>query len=307
MKYTNVACGCIPTHPRTHKKHPSMTRRKFVTSGAALLAGAAAPASTWGPDVGADDDEATVNIRRLTWAGIRFEYRGTALFVDPITTDIWDGSVAFPIVSLELGERRSNVLLTHLHNDHYDKKAIGEVVGEKGRVLCHSAMAAEVASDGFRIRSTELHEPNRFGDFLVRAVPAVDGFGARAGQVSWVIEAGGKRFIHCGDTLWHGEWWNFAQAYGPFDAAYVPINGAHIPGFEPQSKLPATMTPEQAVAACVVMEARLLTPIHFGFHDPEGYQEYPNAVPTLLANAKERNVPVEFLEVGEAARLVANR
>jgi len=273
-----------------------------------MMAAAAAPASSWKPvDVAADDDDATVNIQRLTWAGVRFEYKGTALFVDPITTDIWDGKRDFPIVLLEPGESRYNVLLTHLHNDHYDKKAISEVLGEKGRVLCHSSMAAEVASDGFPVRSTGLHEPNRFGDFLIRAVPAVDGFGARSGQVSWVIEAGGKKFIHCGDTLWHGEWWNFAHTYGPFDAAYMPINGAHIPGFSPQSMLPATMTPEQAVAACVVMGARLLTPIHFGFHDPEGYQEYPNAVPTLLATANKRNVPVEFLEVGEVARLAANR
>jgi L-ascorbate metabolism protein UlaG (beta-lactamase superfamily) len=142
---------------------------------------------------------------------------------------------------------------------------------------------------------------------MVRPVPAVDGFGASAGQVSWIIHVAGKTFIHCGDTLWHGEWWSYSKAYGPFDAAYMPINGVHIPGFRPQSLMPATMTPEQAVAACVVMGAKLISPIHFGHHDPDGYQEYPDAVPTLLATAKERGLPVEYLEVGEEATLAANR
>lgn len=283
-----------------------MNRRKFVAAGAAMAA--AAPMSAWAMDsFGERDDISAVSIRRLTWAGVRFEYKGTALFVDPITTDIWDGRRDFPIIELEPGERRSNVLLTHLHNDHYDKKAIGEVLGDRGRVVCHSGMATEIAADGFALRSVEFHAPHRLGEFMVRAVPAVDGFGARGGQVSWIIHVAGKTFIHCGDTLWHGDFWDLGMAYGPFDAAYLPINGAHIPGFTPQSKIPATMTPEQAVAACVVLGARILTPIHFGHHDPEFYQEYPNAVPTLLATAKEREVAVEFLEVGEGAKLEANR
>lgn len=279
-----------------------------MVSGSAMMIAAAGPTGAWAsshPDV--TDDEAVLSIRRLTWAGVRFEYKGTALFVDPITTDIWDGDRGFPIVELEPGQRRSYVLLTHLHNDHYDKKAIGEVLGEKGRVVCHNAVADTVAADGFRLRGTELHAPTRFGEFLVRAVPAVDGFGASGGQVSWVIEVAGKTFIHCGDTLWHGEWWNTAFAYGPFDVAFMPINGVHIPGFKPQSLMPASMTPEQAVAASVVLGAKLITPIHFGHHDPDFYQEYPEAVPTFLKTAKERDMPVELLEVGEVATLLPNR
>lgn len=281
-----------------------MDRRRFVASGAAVLAGTAIPKAA-GARVLRPADEPTVSVQRLTWAGVRFEHEGTALFVDPLITDIWDGKGSFPQVPLVPGERRTYALITHLHNDHYDPAALKEILGERGRVFCHRGIAAEISSEGFRVRDVDLHEPVRLGGFTVSAVPAVDGFGVRGGQVSWVIRAAGKTFLHAGDTLWHGEWWNIGSGYGPFDAIYMPINGAHLPGFTPQSLLPASLTPEQAVAAGIVMRAKLLTPIHYGFHDPDNYQEYPNALPTLFAKASERGMPVELVEQGAAARFVA--
>ena len=81
------------------------------------------------------------------------------------------------------------------------------------------------------------------------AVPAVDGFGSP--QVSWVVSDGETRLIHCGDTLWHGYWWQIAERFGPFDLAFLPINAA-VAEFEylqPPSELPAVLTPEQAAGA----------------------------------------------------------
>ena len=62
------------------------------------------------------------------------------------------------------------------------------------------------------------------GPFTVTALPAADGTGDP--QVSWAVEAGGRRIVHGGDTMFHGWWWRAAQAAGPFDAAFLPINGA---------------------------------------------------------------------------------
>ena len=93
------------------------------------------------------------------------------------------------------------------------------------------------------------------GEFTVTALPAVDGFGED--QVSWVVETADKRIIHFGDTLWHGYWWYFAKTFGPFDVAFLPINGAvtRFPNMQP-SEIPACLTPAQTVAAGSILGAK---------------------------------------------------
>ena len=127
-------------------------------------------------------------------------------------------------------------------------------------------------------------------------LPAADGLGDR--QVSWVISAGGQRFIHCGDTVWHGAWRKWGAVYGPFDTAFLPINGA-IQAEEPPSEVPLSLTPEQAVDATILLGAKRLVPIHYGFHVPGSYEEYPDAMKTLLSVAKRRDVTVEVITPGD--------
>jgi L-ascorbate metabolism protein UlaG (beta-lactamase superfamily) len=59
------------------------------------------------------------------------------------------------------------------------------------------------------------------------------------------------------------------------------------------------MTPEQAVAAAVVIGARLVVPIHYGVTGAEGYRELPNCESILLNEARRRNVDVEVARPGE--------
>ncbi|HEY4613457.1 MAG TPA: hypothetical protein VII11_10775 [Bacteroidota bacterium] len=80
-------------------------------------------------------------------------------------------------------------------------------------------------------------------DFVAIPVPAVDGFGHP--QVSWIVQGGDKKIIHCGDTLWHGYWRDIAIAYGPFDIAFMPINGARLnQGEVRDTGMPAVLTPQ---------------------------------------------------------------
>lgn len=261
----------------------------------AILAIAAAPVLQTEP-TRAQESEG-LKIQRLSWAGIKFELDNTTLLIDPIITDIWEGANPQPIVPIEITTRRRYVLITHPHNDHYDRSAIAEALGERGRVICHSSVATYIASDGFKVTPVELYEPVSLGGFTVMAVPAVDGFGDD--QVSWVVTGGGKRFIHCGDTVWHGAWWKIAKHYGPFDAAFMPING-FTPGWvDPRSDIPASLTPEQAVAAAVVLGAKSVTPIHFGFTDEGMYEEYPDALNTFLSTAKMRDIRVQLVDPGD--------
>jgi L-ascorbate metabolism protein UlaG (beta-lactamase superfamily) len=147
------------------------------------------------------------------------------------------------------------------------------------------------------VHALEVGEPFSHDDVTVTAVPAVDGFGDP--QVSWVIEGGGKKIIHCGDSLWHGHWWRIRRKHGPFDAAFLCINGVVMtyPGLEP-SGLPADMTAEQAAAAGKLLEAGIVCPIHYGTFNAPQYSEAADVEQTFLAAARRYGVAVQIVPPG---------
>lgn len=114
-----------------------------------------------------------------------------------------------------------------------------------------------------------------------------------------MIQGGGRRIIHCGDTLWHGHWWRIRRKHGPFDAAFLCINGAVMtyPGLEP-SGIPADMTAPQAAAAGKLLGAGFVCPIHYGTFNAPEYSETPNVEQTFLAAASERGVAVQIVPPG---------
>ena len=195
-------------------------------------------------------------------------------------------------------------LLTHLHPDHYDPTALGRCLAPSGRVVCHAEIRDKVAADGLPVHALGLEEsysPHGVNSVKFTAVPAVDGFGDP--QVSWVIEGGGKKIIHCGDTLWHGHWWRIRRKHGPFDAAFLCINGAVMtyPGLEP-SGIPADLTAEQAAAAGKLLGARAVCPIHYGTFNAPQYRELNDAEQTFLAAARQRELAVQIVQPGSFIR-----
>lgn len=163
-------------------------------------------------------------------------------------------------------------------------------------MVCHDAVAATVAADGIRVRGVALHDTIILGDLSATAVEAVDGLGDD--QVSWIVSGGGRRIIHCGDTLWHGYWWKLRQ-YGPFDVAFLPINGVAVLTRTPPSGLPADLTPEQACAAGQILGARAVCPMHYGESEPPGYVEVPDPEGAFKTAAKARNIAMQIVKPGD--------
>jgi L-ascorbate metabolism protein UlaG (beta-lactamase superfamily) len=144
------------------------------------------------------------------------------------------------------------------------------------------------------------------GPFTCTALPAVDGLGDP--QISWLVEAGGTRVLHLGDTVFHGAWWQMARRAGPFDIAFAPINGAvvNFPHQQPASPLPAAMEPEQAALAGELLRARTLVPIHYGgFHADPWYRPIADARERFEAAAADRSYEFQVLEPGESFEAVA--
>ena len=235
-------------------------------------------------------------IERLTWAGVKLVSGSTTLLVDAVGTDLWDGDAPEGLVPVTSDTRRTYALITHAHNDHFDVETLKSVLGERGYVICHESEAAYIASRGLRVMPVKTWEPMLRGGFVITAVPAEDGMGSN--QVSWVIAAGSQKVFYGGDSLWHGKWRTIGLQHGPFDVAFMPINGARIQQDE-LFETPAVMTPAQAVDAAILLRAELLVPIHYGLSSPPNYVEVDDPLGQLQAAAARRNLPMQHLRPGE--------
>ncbi len=269
-----------------------LNRREFLTLGGAALS------SSLLPKLSTAAAEERPIAQRLTWAGVKLEYKDTALFIDPfISKETWGPNFTQAIVPLESKLGRNRVLLTHMHGDHFDQAAIQEIVKDKGVVYVHRESATFVASRGFRTWPLDMYEPGTIGSFIVAAVPAMDA--SNDFQTSWIIKGGGLTFGHFGDTMFHGNWWRIGQMYGPLDVAFVPINGFIALDKDIPSGVPGSMTPEQAVSACKIMGAKLIVPIHHGFNDPGTYEETPNMIQRFKETADKVGIKYKLLEPGD--------
>lgn len=270
-----------------------MGRRQFLSGCAGLAAVALLPGAPLRAAASAGD----LRIQRLAWAGIRLQLPGATLFIDPlISPEAWGSALADPLIPVGDAVGDSHVLITHAHPDHFDPKAVAQAL-HNGGVLAHPAGVNPLpVPPGARTRPSPLWEPQLLGDFTATPVPAADGYGDK--QVSWVVTGGGRRIFHGGDTLWHGHWWRIGRQFGPFDAAFLPINGARFGWRKPVSGQPAVLTPEQAVAAADILGARQLVPIHYGIAGSAEYREVDDPLGELRVAARERAIPVQALAPG---------
>ena len=256
-----------------------------------------------------------MRVRRLGWSGLEIERSGDTLLIDYVldTSELPLRDDRQPFPRAAEPARAVAALLTHLHADHADPVAVADAVRDRAPVfrpvpargsepdLKLTAYAEKAfGTVSLDLRVVDAWTSHTAGPFRMHAVPAVDGFGDP--QVSWIVEVDGKRIIHAGDTLLHGYWWKIARESGPFDHAFLPINGAlvDLPFLQPPREQEAVMTPEEAVRAARMLGARAITPIHYGaLHRPPQYAETANPIDRLRATADRIGIPVEVREPGE--------
>lgn len=257
-----------------------------------------------------EDSTGDLHLRRLAWAGVEVRLGDTRLLIDPLEH-------AGPLAPVMGSPRRplppidvppgTHALITHLHPDHYDHELIARI-SATGSVGCHTPIAPALAETGIAVIPQELGEARRIGPLTVTPVPSLDWRGDDSDQVAWVVEGAGRRIIHCGDTMWHGNWWRIAREHGPFDVAFVPVNGviARFEGYE--ANVPVTMTPEQAVEAAAVLGAATVCAMHYGlFHNPPAYVEQPDIERRFRRAAEARGVTAILAGDGEPVAVPSAR
>ncbi len=264
--------------------------------------------------------------RFIGWAGVELEHAGETLVIDPLAKPAAVfaavGSAAhgvqYPVVRPPSDGVASAGLVTHLHRDHADAGALVEALRPGAPILGPApAPRASSPSDagllqacdefvesGLKLSELAPWERASVGPFEITALPAADGTGDP--QVSWAVAAGNKRIVHCGDTLFHGWWWRAAETAGPFDAAFVPINGAVLdfPWRQPRSERPGVMTPEEAVQAVRALGAARAVPFHYGGFDlAPHYRSIPDALERFLTAAEHAGITAVPLSLGETLEL----
>lgn len=243
----------------------------------------------------------TLRLRRLAWAGVEVTLGDTRILIDPLENveplAPVLGAPRHPVPPVDVTPG-THAILTHLHPDHYDKDLAARIA-EHGTVGVYTPYVATLTEDGIDATPQDFEQPRQIGPFTVTPVFSMDWRGDEAPQVAWIVEGGGRRILHGGDTMWHGNWWKIGREHGPIDLAFLPVNGI-LARFDGQDiKVPMTLTPEHAVEATLALGAPALTPIHYGlFHNPPTYTEQPDIERRLRRAANERDIHLALTEQG---------
>lgn len=248
----------------------------------------------------------TLSLRRLGWAGVEVRLGQTRLLIDalenvePLEPVLGRPRRPLPPIEAPAG---THALITHTHPDHYDRELITRLAAS-ATIGCDSRVMPELARDGIEAVPQELGRPRRIDLLTVTPVTSLDWRGSDSAQVAWIVEGAGKRIIHCGDTMWHGNWWQIARDHGPFDVAFLPVNGviAKFEGYE--ADVPVTLTPEAAIEAAAALTAKAACAIHYElFNNPPAYVEQPDIVERFSRAAEKRGITAHLVSDGEKVPL----
>jgi len=184
-----------------------------------------------------------------------------------------------PAEDIPAGDMADILLITQEHNEHCHPESIRKVRKPDATTLVPESVGLEFRGDARRVAAGDsLVGDLRIKGVGIEVVPAAPGEMINdhgRGGVGYIIELGGLRIYHAGDTILMQEMKSFSV-----DVAILPIGKASL------------MNEEDAAEAAVLLSPRVAIPMHYnpeaGDADPHKFRE--------LVRAKAPHIDVFILD-----------
>jgi L-ascorbate metabolism protein UlaG (beta-lactamase superfamily) len=213
-------------------------------------------------------------LERFTWfrqSAMRYAGDGLTLYIDPWGTTPDD-------------EKADLILLTHAHGDHLQPEEIERLSTAGTKLVAPADVARELSGDVTVVAPGESHE---VAGVRFETVPAynivehrLDKHPKENNWVGYVVELGGHRYYHSGDTDALPELESLST-----DVAMVCIGGD-----------PFTMGPQEAGGWVRTMAPQLAVPMHYGFvvGSPSFADEFASEAAPVRVQTLEPTNPFEM-------------
>ena len=198
-----------------------------------------------------DTSAGPLTVTAIRHASLMLQAGGKVIHVDPWSQGNYEGLPQADIV-----------LITDIHGDHMDPKAIASV-RKAGTQILGPAEVAKTVTDATVIKNGET---KRIGDFTIEAVPLYNEkrgpsegkfFHDKGRGNGYVVSYGGLRVYIAGDTEGVPE----MRALKNIGVAFIPMN------------LPYTMPPEEAAEAVKAFKPKVVYPYHYRQSDTKVFAE----------------------------------
>jgi L-ascorbate metabolism protein UlaG (beta-lactamase superfamily) len=209
----------------------------------------------------------SIEVEWLLQAGFRFRTPAVTVVVDAYLSDRCAEVYGLqrradpPVAATELAA--DVVLVSHWHEDHLDLPTVLTALAAGAVVVAPPSCIDRISGAGGsadQLRPITAGHAEHFGEVTVTAVPArhaVPGY-LTEDAVGYVIEAGGVRIYHSGDTDYDRSL--LAAGVGTLDLALVCVNGTG-----------GNMNPAEAAALVHQLAPRTAMPMHIGLWTDAGY------------------------------------
>jgi L-ascorbate metabolism protein UlaG (beta-lactamase superfamily) len=204
-------------------------------------------------------------IHWLGHASFRIEAEGQVIYIDP-----W---------KLELTKEADLILITHGHRDHLSPDDLTQIAGPETVIICAEPYVAQIEGD---VRGITAGETMTVGPVKIEAVPSYNidkpNHPKDAGNVGYILEIGGRRIYHAGDT-------DLIPAMDAIacDVALLPMGGTY------------TMNAKEAAEAVARIKPQVVVPMHWG--GIVGTREDVERFQRLVAERTEGAVQVVVMQV----------
>jgi L-ascorbate 6-phosphate lactonase len=213
----------------------------------------------------------------LGQSGFAVRAGGTTLLLDPFLARHPD-RLSPPPFAPEQATGVAAILCSHEHIDHFDAESLPGMAAAspEAKVVVPTPLVPRVTALGIlpdRVIGAQPDEPFELDGVTIHPLPALHGvdvadaytYGKELSDglyryLGYVVEAGGLRIYHAGDTLADQELEDRLSRLAP-DVALLPINGRDH--YREAQNLVGNLDHREAVRFTAVIGAGLLVPMHY--------------------------------------------